>query len=190
MKVFSPLCQRVLSRLRPMNKAALYWKPHACGWVTVTALKRITTRHSNAGCLCNAGKRPSASPPLSKNLALMTFNQRSATPMDGGAERPPASLLMNDPMKRFIAEIIRPHESERVLIIPQFVSVLGDHLGRAWHQRHRQLRGHHRPAAREDRGLLQPGLWRKVCSSRSSGGSGARHHGLCEGRPIWTDLQA
>ena len=83
MKVFSPLCQRVLSRLRPMNKAALYWKPHACGWVTVTALKRITTRHSNAGCLCNAGKRPSASPPLSKNLALMTFNQRSATPMDG-----------------------------------------------------------------------------------------------------------
>ena len=173
-----------------MNKAALYWKPHACGWVTVTALKRITTRHSNAGCLCNAGKRPSASPPLSKNLALMTFNRRSATPMDGGAERPPASQLMNDPMKRFIAEIIRPHEGERVLIIPQFVSVLGDHLGRAWHQRHRQLRGHHRPAAREDRGLLQRSLWWQVCSARDPRGFGAGHHGFREGWAVRTDLQA
>ena len=79
-----------------MNKAALYWKPHACGWVTVTALKRITTRHSNAGCLCNAGKRPSASPPLSKNLALMTFNQRSATPMDGGGSRETGCLSINE----------------------------------------------------------------------------------------------
>lgn len=141
-------------------------------------------------CLCNAGKRPRLVPhlaSLSKNLALMTFNPRSATPIDESESR------HGSPINERTEEIYcqdHPPTRERVLIIPQFVSVLGDHLGRAWHQRQRHVRGHHRPAAREDRGLLQPGLSRSVCSARRPGGFGAGHHGLCEGWAVRTDLQA
>merc|ERR1719394_1402697 len=72
---------------------------------------------------------------------------------------------------------------------PDRRQVLGDHQRRARNRRHWIVQGRSpRPAAGEDQSVLQRSLWGQVCSKGSAGGPRARHHGLCEKRPLWSDL--